>query len=87
MGLGIISYRPAVDIEGDVEIIKKWCRENHSSWNAIMSSVIPALAYAVQMQVFIADMDDGRGPRRYIKADFGNLPLREKDDSWKIQIS
>ena len=68
----IIPFRPNLDLEGDVEMIKEWARKNGSSFNSIINSFLPAIAYAIQNQVFEGDED-----KRYIRADFGDILLRE----------
>lgn len=66
-----IGFRPNIDKREDFEIILAWCKKNQSSFNSIINSFLPAIAYILQNQV------SQRGDHRYLTADLGEILLRE----------
>jgi hypothetical protein len=71
-----ITIRIHDDFEGDVASIKEWCAANASSLNSVFNSFLPAIASAITNQVY---EDDNTG-KRFVRADFGDLMLREPHD-------
>lgn len=70
-----LPLRPHHDLEGDIHMIQEWARKNGSTMNSILNSFIPAIAYVIQNQVFESD------GLRYIRADFGDILLREPNST------
>lgn len=69
-----LKIRIHKDFEGDVDSIKEWCEANRSTINSVLNSFLPAIAYAVNNQVLLVN------GKRYIRADFGDMLLREPHD-------
>lgn len=67
-----VAFRPHDDVIGDLTALRDWCRRHGQSFGTIFNSFIPAIAYAVQNQVF---KDESNG-RFYVRADFGDILLR-----------
>lgn len=67
-----VAFRPQDDCIGDLRAIQQWCREHGQSFGTVFNSFLPAIAYAIQNQVF---RDETNG-NLYIRADFGDILLR-----------
>lgn len=67
------SFRPQTDVMEDYVGIKEWCEDNHSSFSSLINSFLPAIRYTILNKVFI----DPDSRRRYMRADFGDVILRE----------
>lgn len=66
------SFRPHLDVKGDYETIEEWCMTNNLNFSCVINSLLPAIAYALQNHVFESE------GRRYLRADFGDVLLKEK---------
>lgn len=71
--LVLVCLRPHIDLEADYWMIRDWCKENRSSFCSVINSFLPAIAYAVQNCVH----EDEKTGERFIRADFGDVVLRE----------
>lgn len=83
-------FRPHRDVIGDLETLKDWCKWNGHSIGSVLSSFMPAICYAVTQQTFqVEDTDEKTGEilfdkdgnpkmKRYVRADFGDILLRER---------
>lgn len=69
----ITCFRPHEDLEADYWILRDWCKDNRSSFSSVINSFLPAIAYAVQNCVHF----DVKKGERFIRADFGDIVLRE----------
>lgn len=68
-----VTFRPRADFKQDFDMLIDWCTDNDSSFNSVINSFLPAIAYAVQNSVF-----QERGTcRRFVRADFGDVLLQE----------
>lgn len=70
-----VTFRPHLDVRPDFNMLIDWCQltDSNSSFNSVVNSFLPAIAYAVQ-NCILTDPETGQ---RYIRADFGDILLRE----------
>lgn len=69
----VMTVRIHADIRPDLDILLDWCKENNSSFNSVINSFLPAIAYVVSSQV---DIEEETG-KRHIFANLGHIILRE----------
>lgn len=65
------TIRPHADLEGDMSTIYQWCNQHGYTFNSVINSLLPALAYSLSQQTFFSD------GKLYIKADWGDILIRK----------
>lgn len=67
-----IGFRANIENYEDFQAILAWCRKNGSSFNSVINSLIPAVAYTLRSNTMLTTQGF------MMRCDFGDVPLKER---------
>lgn len=66
-----ITFRPRREVEMDMAIVVEFCNTHNITFNALINSYLPAIAYALVNKVFIDEQTGGI----HVLSDFGHVEI------------